>query len=577
MSKLNKILVFILFAIAAAFSIKGLREPDIWWQIRTGEWIIEHGRVPDTDVFSFSKYGEPWINIKWGFEVLAALTAKYCGPESIFILQIFISICFIYLFIKISQLLEIKDFNIVFLTSICILLGIEYRMIGRPEMFSHFLALTYLYLFLKWYKTQSNWIWLILPLQVFWTNMHEAYGMGWVIVAIFISGFWIDSFIHKRYKPLKISILLPLTILVSVINPRHVLLLIRPFDIFKQVQDNKYTTELVNILDLEFWQKEAYLFLIILSAIFVFIYRQFKKDKLNFYKSQLPSGYFIGLVAFSILSFTAYRNIIFSMLWFFPILVLFFNKIEFKSRINSKTLIISGLVLYVLIVTNSYYSFVGSRDRFGLQVLPTHNPIGAAEFIERKGLKSQKGMSDYLTSSYLLWHLKPNFKTYIDLRDLDVFDNDFFDSYLNSMNFPDSFLSLDKIHNFRYVVLYRKSDPILHAYLYRDSIYACTYVDAVAAVYEKTDDFSRDDIFNGFYLKKPGLTSNLVNFIFNPFFKPGYYTDLDVNLYAAEYYFSVGKLELAQTRLNKYLLENPNDNSAIELRNNFIQVSRTIK
>jgi hypothetical protein len=48
-------------------------------------------------------------------------------------------------------------------------------------------------------------------------------------------------------------------------------------------------------------------------------------------------------------------------------------------------------------------------------------------------------------------------------------------------------------------------------------------------------------------------------------------------LYAAEYYFSVGKLELAQTRLNKYLLENPNDNSAIELRNNFIQVSRTIK
>jgi hypothetical protein len=313
MSKLNKILVFILFAIAAAFSIKGLREPDIWWQIRTGEWIIEHGRVPDTDVFSFSKYGEPWINIKWGFEVLAALTAKYCGPESIFILQIFISICFIYLFIKISQLLEIKDFNIVFLTSICILLGIEYRMIGRPEMFSHFLALTYLYLFLKWYKTQSNWIWLILPLQVFWTNMHEAYGMGWVIVAIFISGFWIDSFIHKRYKPLKISILLPLTILVSVINPRHVLLLIRPFDIFKQVQDNKYTTELVNILDLEFWQKEAYLFLIILSAIFVFIYRQFKKDKLNFYKSQLPSGYFIGLVAFSILSFKAYRNIIF--LW----------------------------------------------------------------------------------------------------------------------------------------------------------------------------------------------------------------------------------------------------------------------
>ncbi|MBK6446242.1 MAG: hypothetical protein IPF81_13385 [Bacteroidetes bacterium] len=46
------------YLITIAFSIKALKEPDVWWQIRTGEWILEHHQVPVSDVFSYTQSGE---------------------------------------------------------------------------------------------------------------------------------------------------------------------------------------------------------------------------------------------------------------------------------------------------------------------------------------------------------------------------------------------------------------------------------------------------------------------------------------------------------------------------------------
>ncbi|MBU3676352.1 MAG: cytochrome C biosynthesis protein, partial [Chitinophagaceae bacterium] len=71
---------------AIAFSLKSLREPDLWWQIRTGQLILQEGHVPVTDSFSYTQFGQAWINIKWSFEVVAALLAGI-SPELVLLLQ----------------------------------------------------------------------------------------------------------------------------------------------------------------------------------------------------------------------------------------------------------------------------------------------------------------------------------------------------------------------------------------------------------------------------------------------------------------------------------------------------------
>lgn len=45
-------------------------DPDVWWHLRTGKWIVEHGAVPITDPFSAFGTGKPWVAYSWLFETL---------------------------------------------------------------------------------------------------------------------------------------------------------------------------------------------------------------------------------------------------------------------------------------------------------------------------------------------------------------------------------------------------------------------------------------------------------------------------------------------------------------------------
>src|SRR4051812_23036012 len=94
----RKIGIAFCYLIAIALSIKSFREPDLWWQIRTGQWILQHSAVPHRDVFSYTFNGAAWINIKWGFEVVTAMVSSSLGPESVFIIQALIS-CLILFFL----------------------------------------------------------------------------------------------------------------------------------------------------------------------------------------------------------------------------------------------------------------------------------------------------------------------------------------------------------------------------------------------------------------------------------------------------------------------------------------------
>src|SRR4051812_44874888 len=55
-----------------------LQDPDTYWHIATGRWIVEQGKLPPGDVFSFTVIGKIWIFYEWAAQVLMAL-ANYVG------------------------------------------------------------------------------------------------------------------------------------------------------------------------------------------------------------------------------------------------------------------------------------------------------------------------------------------------------------------------------------------------------------------------------------------------------------------------------------------------------------------
>lgn len=59
----------------ALFLLAGNRlliDPDTMWQITVGQWILDHHAVPETDAFSFTMRGQPWISTQWLAQVLFA-------------------------------------------------------------------------------------------------------------------------------------------------------------------------------------------------------------------------------------------------------------------------------------------------------------------------------------------------------------------------------------------------------------------------------------------------------------------------------------------------------------------------
>src|SRR3984957_11447273 len=60
-----------------------LIDPDTLWQITVGQWILDHHAVPETDVYSFTMRGQPWISTQWmaqGLYAKAYAVAGWSGP-----------------------------------------------------------------------------------------------------------------------------------------------------------------------------------------------------------------------------------------------------------------------------------------------------------------------------------------------------------------------------------------------------------------------------------------------------------------------------------------------------------------
>jgi len=67
-----------------AFTGHGLiRDPDFWWHVRTGEWMLQHQQLPGHDIYTFWGNPNTWTNHEWLSEVLMWLVWSWWGAPGI--------------------------------------------------------------------------------------------------------------------------------------------------------------------------------------------------------------------------------------------------------------------------------------------------------------------------------------------------------------------------------------------------------------------------------------------------------------------------------------------------------------
>ena len=66
----RRLLPLLLFAAFAAASYGAIRSYDLFWQLATGRWIVEHRALPLTDPFALASDKSEWIDGEWLYEVV---------------------------------------------------------------------------------------------------------------------------------------------------------------------------------------------------------------------------------------------------------------------------------------------------------------------------------------------------------------------------------------------------------------------------------------------------------------------------------------------------------------------------
>ena len=52
---------------------------DLFWQLRTGQTILDTGVIPDTETYSYTVAGAPWNNHEWLYEATLAAWHRATG------------------------------------------------------------------------------------------------------------------------------------------------------------------------------------------------------------------------------------------------------------------------------------------------------------------------------------------------------------------------------------------------------------------------------------------------------------------------------------------------------------------
>lgn len=74
-----------LLLVIAAFLLgcQELASSDIWWHVRSGQWILEHQSAPGLDPFTFTSSDLLWVDMTWLFQVMLAVVFAAGGVRSI--------------------------------------------------------------------------------------------------------------------------------------------------------------------------------------------------------------------------------------------------------------------------------------------------------------------------------------------------------------------------------------------------------------------------------------------------------------------------------------------------------------
>lgn len=177
----------LLFLASAVQKIWGL---DTWWQLATGRWIVENGRFPTTDVFSYTASSHDWIEMRWLFCVLLHAGWKVGGPTLLIAVEV-LALAGLWTAVAWRTRRLLTHPGVLLILGLGIGAGLS-RWVLRPELVAYCLSAVYLVWLDAARRDRSawarKWVWALVLVQAVWTNSSTLLALGPALAWAFAVG-----------------------------------------------------------------------------------------------------------------------------------------------------------------------------------------------------------------------------------------------------------------------------------------------------------------------------------------------------------------------------------------------------
>lgn len=214
--------IFVIAAILLMFPKFSYNDPDTFWHIELGQYMIEHGQVLHHAIHTFYGNKLPYVPHEFGFQLLVAPLYAAFGWPGVYILT---AVCLFFLVLGLLRLGKVsrKELGLpedhVLLLPFVLLIScwIYYNYFkGRPQMISSFM-IVWFFVYLREYQmsAQKKYAAAMIALSIAIANFHAGV---WLVIAVFTGMALLESLIQKTLNERKI-IVFGLIWLVGILNP----------------------------------------------------------------------------------------------------------------------------------------------------------------------------------------------------------------------------------------------------------------------------------------------------------------------------------------------------------------------
>ena len=472
-------------------------EADIGFHLRAGQWILDHGRWPETDPFTYTVSGHAYIDVQWLYQVALVGLYRLGGAAALVLAHAILTV----MAFGVAAFVGWQKFRSPLVIAGLLLLGIlasELRFMLRPEVVTWFFLSIVILILERRATGQTAPLW-VLPLTLLvWVNIEGLFVLGWVVIGCY----WLGNLLQERRLDRSLTIWGSASVLVTLVNPYFLQGVLFPLTLLTRLnKENVFggsISEFVSPWQLNLdlpWSTWAYY--LMAGMLLVGLILTWSKRR--------PHEFLLAL-AFFILSAQAIRNIPLFVLVAMPILAgclqdltqMIVNQRDKKSRVAlaSRTtrwlrlgealVLLLAVGLSLRVVTNAYYISARRPNRFGFEFSAADLPVKAAAFMRANALTGRL-FNNLNDGGYLMWQLPQ--PVFIDGR-LEVIGEELYREYQTAYQ-KDQLLPLLKKYDAQVVIFPYQATVSWLQQLRHAPQWRLVYYDDLSVIYARADIYPK--------------------------------------------------------------------------------------